>query len=409
MDETGDPERCTIACSAPLKWDRPHPLDEWIDVESELSNRGLGLETGRLRKYCPKVRDRGAGYPVLAPGLHSSKVENPRGHSGDTWRKPYSRFAIRAGCLTHRNLVSKVLYGRRSSVKDFTLASIATQRRVFTMNQLTTLKAEVTAHVATIWLDRPDRGNALSAQMSRELLEALASLDSDEAIRAIVVTGSGNTFCAGADMAEAADVFDAAFRADGSYARPVHLLAAAMRTPVIAAMNGSAVGAGLTLPMCWDIRIAAASAKYGFMFTRRGLVPDLVTTWTLPRLIGVARAKDLLLTGRTISGSEAADIGLASMALPADEVLPAAQAMAADIAENTSPLAVDATKALIETGLLTDMHTAADEEARTFRWISKQRDAAEGIKAFLEKRSPAWPSSKGSALPGALDLGRIEP
>jgi enoyl-CoA hydratase/carnithine racemase len=175
-----------------------------------------------------------------------------------------------------------------------------------------------------------------------------------------------------------------------------------MRTPIIAAMNGSAVGMGITLPVSWDIRFAAADAKYGFVFTRRGLVPEAGSTWMLPRLVGVSQAMELLLSGRIFSGAEGAAMGLFSRALPADQVLPAAQEFARDLAAGTSAVSVAATKALVYNGLGQDREYSHAVEHQVFRWMGNQADAREGVTAFLEKRTPDWPLSKGNDHPPML-------
>jgi enoyl-CoA hydratase/carnithine racemase len=175
-----------------------------------------------------------------------------------------------------------------------------------------------------------------------------------------------------------------------------------MRTPIIAAMNGSAVGMGITLPVSWDIRFAAADAKYGFVFTRRGVVPEAGSTWMLPRLVGVSRAMELLLSGRIFSGAEGAEIGLFARALPAAEVLPAAQEFARDLAASTSAVSVAATKALVYDGLGQDRDESHAIEHQVFRWAGNQADAREGVTAFLEKRAPQWPLSKVKDYPPML-------
>jgi enoyl-CoA hydratase/carnithine racemase len=196
------------------------------------------------------------------------------------------------------------------------------------MTDYQTLLTDVSGKVATIWLNRPERRNSFSAEMTGELYEAFARFDADDGVRAIVVTGAGRYFSAGADLGRGGGTFA---RPDGT-AQPADAVERAepgrMRTPVIAAMNGSAVGMGITLPVSWDIRFAAADAKYGFVFTRRGLVPEAGSTWMLPRLVGVSRAMELLMSGRIFSGTEGAEMGLFTRALPAEEVLPAAQEFA---------------------------------------------------------------------------------
>ena len=174
-----------------------------------------------------------------------------------------------------------------------------------------------------------------------------------------------------------------------------------MRTPVIAAMNGSAVGMGITLPVSWDIRFAAADAKYGFVFTRRGIVPEAGATWMLPGLVGVSRAM-LLLSGRIFSGTEGAEMVLFSRALPAEEVLPAAQELARDLAASTSAVSVAATKALVYNGLGQDREESHAVEHQVFRWTGNRPTRREGVTAFLEKRAPQWPLSKVKDYPPML-------
>jgi enoyl-CoA hydratase/carnithine racemase len=274
----------------------------------------------------------------------------------------------------------------------------------------TAILTKVEDGVATIWLNRPEHRNAFSREMLQELHAALEAFEADDAVRAIVVTGAGKYFSAGADLSRGGSTFSGQ-RGEGgdleaaSRERP-SMPAWQMRTPVIAAMNGSAVGMGMTIPMSWDIRIAAAEGKYGFVFPRRGIVAEAGSTWLVPRLIGASLALEVMLTGRLISGAEAAEIGLMSRALPADEVLPAALDIARDIAANTSAMSVAATKALIYRGLAEPdrlVHQRLEHEV--FRWSGRQADAAEGVLAFLEKRPPQWRLSKSRDYPPALASG----
>ena len=156
------------------------------------------------------------------------------------------------------------------------------------MRQFSTLLTDVTDKVATIWLNRPEHRNAFDLTMSEEMHEALKMFEADDGVRVIVLTGSGKYFSTGADLDPAASVFEGSFDENGQYKRALHLLTASMRTPLIAAMNGTGVGAGLSIPLCCDIRFAAADAKYGLIFTRRGVIPDVAMTWLLPRIIGVS-------------------------------------------------------------------------------------------------------------------------
>ena len=173
-----------------------------------------------------------------------------------------------------------------------------------------------------------------------------------------------------------------------------------MRTPVIGAINGAAVGAGLTIALLFDVRFVAEQAKLGFVFTRRGVLPDANATWLLSRLIGIGRAIDLLISGRMFSGTDAAAYGIALEALPAEEVLPRAQAYARDLAANTSPAAVAATKALVHRFTEeTDRERAMALETKLIWWSGSQPDAIEGVMSFMEKRPPRWSVSKHVDLP----------
>ena len=253
-----------------------------------------------------------------------------------------------------------------------------------------------------IWLDRPERGNAFTSAMQTELHRELQNLDDDEAVRAIVVTGRGRHFSTGADMEPGGANF--AFDDERHLAARTEMAVRPrpwrMRTPIIGALNGSAVGIGLTFPVQWDIRIVNETAKYGFVFTRRGLIPEQNSLWLLPRLVGFARAMDLLLTGRIFSGADAVEFGLATEALPGEEVLGRALDVAADIGATTAPAAVGVTKRLTYELLSeTDREAAFYREWETFRWFGRQDDAAEGVASFLERRAPAFTLSKHIPLP----------
>ncbi len=270
------------------------------------------------------------------------------------------------------------------------------------MSAVDGISVERDGHVATVWLDRPDRGNGFIAAMQVELHRQLDLLDRDEQIRAIVVTGRGRFFSTGADL----EPNGANFAFDEEQTRAARAMMGArprpwrMRTPIIGALNGSAVGLGMTFALQWDIRIVNESAKYGFVFTRRGLIPEQNSLWLLPRLVGAATATELLLTGRLFRGEEARAMGLASRALPGDQVLPAALELAAEIATECSPAAVGLTKQLIYQMLEeTDREPTFRREWEIFRWAGRQPDAGEGVEAFLNKRKPDFPSEKYVAMP----------
>ena len=267
--------------------------------------------------------------------------------------------------------------------------------------------------VATVTLNRPDRMNAYTARLGLEVRHAIVGYDRREDIRAIVVTGAGRAFCAGADLAAGADTFSGG--GGGSRGGVMEDRSAdelrvddrraywEMNTPVIAAINGHAIGVGLTMPMEWDIRIAAEDAKLAFAFSRRGVIPELSANWIVPRIVGVSRGLELLMTGRTFSGREAAEMGLVSEALPADRVLPRSLDLARDLAENVAPVSAGIVKRLVYSNLgEPDRRTAQARESALFGWTTRQTDSREGPMAFLEKRIPHWRLSKNADFPEDL-------
>lgn len=259
--------------------------------------------------------------------------------------------------------------------------------------------------VGIVTLDRPDVLNSWDWLMSAEMNHAFAAMDRDDGIRAIVLTGAGRAFCAGAGLLPRGRTFDGSQSRDDGRAKATgpQRSAESLRTPVIAAVNGAAVGAGITMALRCDIIYAADNAKLGFVFNRRGVMPDADLLWSLPRLIGYARAIDLLLTGRIFNGAEAERIGLASRALPTSEVLPAAIAAAHDIAENVAPVSAAITKLVARRFLEeTDQKAALELQRELFRWTGQHADAAEGVNAFKEKRAPRWTLSKTEDFPTVL-------
>jgi enoyl-CoA hydratase/carnithine racemase len=260
------------------------------------------------------------------------------------------------------------------------------------------IRFEVSDGVAIIELHRPEHLNAYSGKMGVELGDAYRACDSDDAIRAVVVTGSGRAFCAGADMSVGEKTFAQQDRQTFS-AGGVDPPAWEVRKPVIAAMNGHAVGIGLTLALQCDMRIAAIEGKYGIVQVRRGVMPDAYSHWTLPRLVGMERAAYLLLTGRMVSGAEAAQMGIASRALPAAEVLPVALEIARDIATNTAPLSVAITKRLLwESSTLTRADVGR-KETELHHHLMGLSDAVEGPMAWIERRAPQWKLSPKNDWP----------
>lgn len=266
---------------------------------------------------------------------------------------------------------------------------------------------DVDQGVATVTLNRPERMNAWNDGMAAELREALVTCDEDDAIRAVVLTGAGRAFCAGADLAGGADTFrdsGAPGRAEalrelarrhGGYAGPFPWQ---IRKPVFAAINGHAIGVGITYAMTCDVRIVAEDAKVQFAFVRRGVLPELWSHAIVARVAGLSNAADLLLTGRMVTGRELSELGLASAALPADQVLPATLERAREV-RWAAPASVALSKRLLWEGLGASLRELGPRESRLFAWVSRQPDAREGVLAFLEKRDPAWKLRPSRDLP----------
>lgn len=252
---------------------------------------------------------------------------------------------------------------------------------------LQTVLYEVADGVAVITLNRPQAMNAWTPQLSDELTMAMGAADTDDSVRAIVVTGAGKAFCAGADLSGGEDGFRGgeASTYDGPRRWPHHT-----SKPVIAAINGHAVGVGITYPMLADIRIASETAKIQYAMVRRGILPELGSHVILPRVLGFSKAAELLLTGRMMSGAEAAELGLVSRAVPADQVLPVAMEMARDIAVNTAPVSVALAKRLMWEGMNMGIDEMIAAEGRIINKLAASPDSVEGVRAFFEKRTPEW-------------------
>lgn len=254
------------------------------------------------------------------------------------------------------------------------------------------IRFELEGGVALITLACPERRNAFSARMGDEWSDAYRRCDSEDAVRAVVVTGAGDAFCVGADLAAGEATFARQDSRDFS-ASALAVPAWELRKPVIAALNGHAIGLGLSLALQCDVRIAAREARYGIVQVRRGVMPDAFSHWTLQRLVGIERAALLLLTGTRISGSEAAAFGLVSRALPAAEVLPAAIELAREVARETAPLSVAISKRLLwQSANLTRAEVGRLETALHHHLMGRP-DSVEGVMAYLERRPPSFTSS----------------
>ncbi len=268
---------------------------------------------------------------------------------------------------------------------------------------------EVADRIATVTLDRPDQLNSFTVRMQQELVDAFDRADADDEVRVVVVTGRGRGFCAGADLSSGGGTFDhdpepgeagvpaGRHRDEGGL---VSLRIFEMTKPVIAAINGPAVGVGITMTLPMDVRFAAAGAKIGFVFARRGIVPEAASSWFLPRLVGISRAMEWAATGRVFPAEEGLEAGLFRAVLPAPEVLPAAYALAREIAENTSAISVVLTRQLMWRMLGADHPMEAHKiDSRAIDALGRGPDAHEGVMSFLEKRPPRFTARPSTDLP----------
>ena len=291
------------------------------------------------------------------------------------------------------------------------------------MSEFSQIRYESADRVATITLHRPDRLNAFTTTMARELVAAFDAADADDDVRVVLMTGAGRAFCAGADLGRGASTFDATdpvraaeragFETIGGVPRDgggtVSLRIAASRKPVIVAVNGSAVGVGATMTLPADVRIAGQSARFGFVFARRGLVPEAASSWFLPRIVGISQAMEWVATGRVFDAAEALGGRLVSRVLPDDELLPAAQALAAEIAENTSAVSVALARQLMWSmlGAATPWEAHRLDSLAMFR-LGQSADVVEGVTSFLEKRPPKFPGRVADSA-GVVPLWPLRP
>jgi enoyl-CoA hydratase/carnithine racemase len=275
------------------------------------------------------------------------------------------------------------------------------------------IRYEVADHVLTITLNRPDRLNAFTPTMGRELIEAFDRADGDDDVRAIIVTGEGRGFCAGADLGGGGSTFDWRDRQKGG-AIPrdgggeVALRIFELTKPVIAAINGPAVGVGITMTLPMDIRLAAEGAKIGFVFARRGIVPEACSSWFLPRIVGIGQAMEWVATGRVFPAEEALAGGLVRSVHPASEVLGAARALAGEISQ-AAPVSVALARRMLWS-MLGAAHPMEAHRADSRAMLARGQsdDAREGVTSFLEKREPRFTDKVSDGLPEIFP-GREEP
>src|SRR5207253_503607 len=252
--------------------------------------------------------------------------------------------------------------------------------------------------------------NAFTAQMMRELIDAFDRADADDEVRAVVVTGRGRGFCAGADLSGGARTFDhsaapgGAAAEDGRVPRDggglVSLRVFESTKPVIAAINGPAVGVGITMTLPMDVRLASTAARMGFVFARRGIVPEACSSWFLPRVVGISRAAEWVYTGRIFSAEEALAGGLVSRIVPPADLLATARGLAREIADNTSAVSVALSRQLLWRMLGADHPMEAHKvDSRAIYWMGGSADAREGVAAFLEKRPARFTLRPSADLP----------
>jgi enoyl-CoA hydratase/carnithine racemase len=274
------------------------------------------------------------------------------------------------------------------------------------------IRYEVADGVLTITLNRPDRLNAFTETMLNELIAAFDASDADDDVRAVIVTGEGRAFCAGADLAKGGETFDWRERAasgdvprDGG-GRVVLRIYDSLK-PVIAAINGPAVGVGITMTLPMDIRLASTGAKIGFVFASRGIVPEAASSWFLPRVVGISQAMEWVATGRVFDAQEALDGGLVRSVHTPIDLLPFAHSLAREIAGNTAPVSVALARRLMWRGLgAAHPMFAHQADSRAMFSRGQSADAVEGVSSFLEKRPASYPDKVSDGLP---DLGLEEP
>ncbi len=276
-----------------------------------------------------------------------------------------------------------------------------------------TILYDVEDGVATITMNRPDRMNAFTPRMMLDMIAAFDATDADDAVKVVIVTGAGDrAFCAGADLGSGGSTFDYGKQGnetrEGAKVNGVYRDGGGRLTlriynslkPVIGAINGAAVGIGVTMQLPMDIRMASTSARFGFVFARRGITPEAASSWFLPRLVGLQQALEWCYTGRVFGAQEALDGKLVRSLHAPEDLLPAARALAREIADNTAPVSIALTRQMLWRMAGADHPMEAHRaDSRAIMARGAQGDAAEGVTAFLEKRAPAFPNTVSADLP----------
>ena len=269
-----------------------------------------------------------------------------------------------------------------------------------------TIRYQVEDGILTLTLHRPEKLNAFTGQMMQEMIDALDRADADDEVRCIIVTGTGRAFCAGADLSAGGKTFDADSREDrpGGLQRDggglLTLRIFELKKPIIAAVNGPAVGIGVTMTLPMDIRLASENARFGFVFARRGIVPEAASSYFLPRIVGIDRALEWCFSGRVFPAAEALAGGLVRSVHAPDELLTAARAIAREIADNTSAVSVALIRQMMWRMLGADHPMEAHKlDSRGIYYLGKSADAREGVEAFLEKRPARFPNRVSKDMP----------
>ena len=255
---------------------------------------------------------------------------------------------------------------------------------------------EKDGHIATVTLNRPERRNAWTFTMRDEVYHALKDAERDDQIRVIIITGAGQSFCAGADLSILSGQSKEPTEIPADLKDPVKHFTYPHQIlkPIIVAINGPAIGWGVTLLLFWDIRIAAESAKFSAMYPRRGLAMEGGASWLLPRIVGLGKALELAFTARTISAHDALELGLVNHVVPDGQLMAKAREIANEIAENCSPVAVAEIKREVYEHLATDLAAAVKDDVDTFDALYKTADFKEGIRAMMQKRAPNFPGKR---------------
>lgn len=266
---------------------------------------------------------------------------------------------------------------------------------------------DVSENIATITLNRPDKLNAFTNRMLKEMIAAFDAADADDEVRAVIVTGAGRAFCAGADLSGGGETFakggsDVAARSgvvrDGGGLVALRIFES--KKPVIGAINGAAVGVGVTMTLPMDIRLASDTAKFGFVFARRGIVPEAASSWFLPRLVGISQAAEWCYTGRMISAEEAREARLVRSVHGAEDLVATARSIAREIAENAAPVSVALSRQMLWRMLGADHPMEAHRvDSRAINSRGASDDAREGVMSFLEKRPPRFAGKVSDGLP----------